>query len=262
MATRNHIDLVAKTIRILEILANRETPMELKDISAEAGLVKSSVFRILYTLRNLDYVEQVNGHSGYQLTLRVLDLARKSEQRPSLINVIRPHLQRIRDQLNESAWFAIHRKNRVVMVDVAESHHPLRLSFAVGDACPVHATALGKAVAAFLTPAERKEMLASTKLTAFTRKTITDRAKIDAELAKVHRRGYATNNEESILGAVTAGAPVFDSEGSVIGAISVTVPTARWSSDKRRRTIETVRSVAQAITKDLRRAGLRIVEPR
>ena len=58
MSANNHIELVEKAMRILEVLAQDGEPLELKDLTSRVGLVKSSVFRILYTLRELGYVEQ------------------------------------------------------------------------------------------------------------------------------------------------------------------------------------------------------------
>ncbi|MBI3470608.1 MAG: helix-turn-helix domain-containing protein, partial [Candidatus Solibacter usitatus] len=58
MPARNHIDLVGKTLRVLEALSEQEHGAGLKDVAGRVGLVKSSVFRILFTLREMGYVEQ------------------------------------------------------------------------------------------------------------------------------------------------------------------------------------------------------------
>lgn len=257
MPARNHIDLVVKTMSVLESLAHAEQGVSLKDVASSVGLVKSSVFRILYTLKELGYVDQSAGTGNYRLSLKVLSLVRRSAQRPTLLKIARPHLTRLRDQLQESAWLAERRGSTVILVDVAEASHRLRLSFDVGDRCPLHATALGKSIAAYMTPAEIDAFLSKDKLHRFTSKTIANRAEVKAELAKVRRQGFATNDEETVEGALLIGAPIFDVENRVFAAISVSIPTARCSSDKRREIILAVKHASGKLSTDLAQLGFR-----
>src|ERR1051325_3715389 len=97
MPARNHIDLVVKVMNVLEALQPSESGVSLKDVTAKVGLVKSSVFRILYTLREHGYVEQT-GDGNYRLTLKILGLVRRPAARPTLINIARPHLLGLRDR--------------------------------------------------------------------------------------------------------------------------------------------------------------------
>ena len=83
MAARNYIELVEKTIRVIEVLAQAGGRRSLKEIAAATGLVKSSAFRILFTLRQLGYVER--GPDGsYQLSLKVISLAKGAAAKASL----------------------------------------------------------------------------------------------------------------------------------------------------------------------------------
>jgi IclR family acetate operon transcriptional repressor len=163
---------------------------------------------------------------------------------------------RLRDELWESAWLAEWRQQtKAVLVDVVEAPQRLQLSLDVGADCPLHATAAGKAIAAHLPPKLLKAALGPGKLPRFTPHTITRREQLQAELEKVRRLGYAMNEEETIEGAILVGAPVFDSTGRVWGAISVSVPTARWSNDKFHEMTAAVKRAAAAFTADLTRLG-------
>lgn len=257
MPARNHIDLVVNVMKVLEALQPSESGVSLKDITARVGLVKSSVFRILFTLRENGYVEQA-GEGSYRLTLKMLGLVWQPAVRPTLINIARPHLLGWRDRLQESVWLAERRRKAVIIVDVAEVGHPSRLSFEIGDRCPVHATALGKAIAAHLPPQELDTLLLDAKLQRFTASTLTRRADVVAELAKVCRRGYSINNEETVVGAPLVGAPIFDSVGTVFAAVSLSAPKARCSSAKKRAMIAGIRQISQAITSDLGLAAFRV----
>jgi DNA-binding IclR family transcriptional regulator len=257
MPARNHIDLVVKVMKVLEALQPSESGVSLKDVTAKVGLVKSSVFRILYTLRESGYVEQT-GEGSYRLTLKMCGLVRRPAVRPTLINIARPHLLGLRDRLQESVWLAERRRTAVIIVDVAEAGHRLRLSFDIGDRCPVHATALGKAIAAHLPAQELDTLLHDAKLRRFTGHTLTRRADVAVELAKVRRRGYSINNEETVVGALLVGAPIFDSVGAVFAAVSLSAPMARCSSEKKRAMIAGIRQTSQAITRDLDLAAFRV----
>jgi DNA-binding IclR family transcriptional regulator len=255
MPVRNHIDLVEKTMRVLEALAESEGEANLKSISAQARLGKSSAFRILYTLKELSYVEQPSVNGVYRLSPRIVALARKTAFAPGLVDVARPHLTKLRDQVRESVWLAQLQHGQVTLIDVAEGPHALQLRYGVGDDCPLHATALGKAVAAYLSSDELKSALGQPKLARFTRHTITSRARLRAELVDVRKNGFATNKQETTWGAIMWGAPIFDSRRRVCAAVSVGVPTARCSQQKRRMIVDLVRSTAAAITADLGRLG-------
>jgi DNA-binding IclR family transcriptional regulator len=247
MAARNYIELIEKAVRVIEFLAQPGGARSLKEIAAATGLVKSSAFRILYTLRELGYVEKERDGS-YRLSLKVVTWSRAAAAQASLIRVARPYLERLRNELGESVWLAERRGLRVYLVDVAESDHPLRLSLRLGDASPLHASAVGKAVAAFLPPEELERALNHKPLPAFTRKTITGRAELIDHLAEVRRSGYAVNDEETIEGAVLFGAPILDAAGEPFAAISVGCLAAHCTRERREIYARRVRECAAELS--------------
>jgi IclR family acetate operon transcriptional repressor len=261
MAARNHIDLVVKTMSVLETLAANDSGMSLKDVAQRVGMVKSSVFRILFTLKETGYVEQASAAGTYRLAMKTAQLARRGAHRPTLATVARPHLERLSEAHGESVWLAVRRNNGVVLVDGVESDQALRLSFNVGDNCPLHATALGKAVAAYLSPAELEAALGSGRLPRLTPRTKVSRLGIRNELETIRAAGYSINDEETIIGAVLVGAPVFDARKRVCGAVSVSVPKARFSQEQRKRVTGSVVAAAEAISRDVARSGLVWQEP-
>jgi DNA-binding IclR family transcriptional regulator len=260
MSARNHIDLTVKTMNVLESLVESAEGSSLKDIAARVGLIKSSVFRILFTLKEIGYVEQVGESGRYRLTFKTAGLVRRSTEHLTLDRIARPHLAKLRDRLQESAWLAEQRRHGIVLIDALEVSHPLKLSFNVGDLCPIHATALGKAIAAYLPPEQVDALLPKGKLPKLTSRTLVLRSQLKAELLQVRRRGYAINDQETIAGAILVGAPLFDSLGRVFAGISVSAPTARCSRNKRREIIEQVLAASRAISRELRDADFRAPE--
>lgn len=255
MPAKNHIDLVVKTLNVLESLAVSEHGKALKEIASEVGLVKSSVFRILYTLKQAGYVEQPETNGVYRLTLKTAGLSRRNSERLGFASVARPHLERLRDLLDESVALAERRAQSVVLIDVLETSHPLRLTFHIGNDCPIHATALGKAVAAFLSARELSTLLGTPDLQPFTDRTNTKMRNLKDELASVHKQGYAINDEETVLGAVIIGAPIFDSQRTPCGSLSVNTPTARCSATRKKQLIAAVKETGRRISSDLADLG-------
>ena len=115
----------------------------------------------------------------------------------------------------------------VVYVDKVESRHSIRYTAGLGERRPLHCTAPGLAVFAFMPPDERKRLLASLKFTAFTAATVTKREVIRRRLDEIRAAGVVVNVDEFIAGASGIAAPVFDQQGDVVGACTVIGPTAR-----------------------------------
>jgi DNA-binding IclR family transcriptional regulator len=257
MAAKNHIDLVVNTMAVLEALANSEYGKPLKEIAEEVDLVKSSAFRILFTLKQAGYVEQPETNGVYRLTLKTASLSRRNAKHLGLATVARPHLTRLHEKLDESVALAERQDEAVILIDVLETSHPLRLTFHIGDDCPIHATALGKAVAAFLSPGDLARFLEKSKLAQYTEKTYTKMRDLKADLERTNKTGYSFNDEETVVGAFIVGAPIFDSQSAVCGAVSVNIPTARCSAARKKLLIAAVVDAGKRISADL--AGIAFV---
>ena len=201
MPARNYIELVEKTMRVLEAIADADRSLALSEIANRVALVKSSTFRILFTLSEIGYVEKVDGNGAYAATPRLKALARVPASHTSFLSVARARLQEVSRKLHESAWLAEWRNGSFVMVDVAEVSHALRLSLNVGDPCPLHASALGKAIAAHLSPDELRSMLGSGRLPRFTGRTISNRSARGAPVAGARDRVFGKRGRNDPGGA-------------------------------------------------------------
>ncbi len=251
MAARNYIELIEKATRVLEVLAKGEGGLSLKQITEAAGLVKSSTFRILFTLRELGYVEQDAERRTYRLSLKILSLARSTAAKATLTNIARPFMEELRDRLGESVWLAERRAHGVFLVDEAACNHPIRLLLRIGDDSPIHATAVGKSIAAFMSEDELEDALDWHRLTKFTSRTITARREVLKHIAEVREAGYALNDEETVEGALVAGAPIFDSHQRVCAAVSVAAPSVRSTGEERALMISGVVECGHSITRAL-----------
>jgi len=93
-----------------------------------------------------------------------------------------------------------------------------------GERSPLHCTATGKCLLAFLPDADRKSVLESLVLRRMTPTTITSRPALQREIAQIASRGYAINTEERVVGLCGVAAPVVNHDGRGMAALSAAIP--------------------------------------
>jgi DNA-binding IclR family transcriptional regulator len=226
----HYIALVGKIVRVIEALRDEPGGLTLQDLSSRTGYVKSSVHRILQSLRRHGYIEQDANGGRYRLGMQLLILASGFISRIELVKVGRPYLDELVEKFNENAYLAELRGVKGFFVEVREA--PLDLRIAAGPRLAevmFHATAAGKAMAAYLPEEGRAAILRAAKLPALTERTRTDPSDVEKDWAEIRERGYAINDEETVVGAAFLAAPVFDSRERVCGSIAVGVPKVRFS---------------------------------
>jgi len=97
----------------------------------------------------------------------------------------------------------------------------------VGKRAPLHCTALGKLLLAYLTEEERRKILEQKALPPLTENTITDKRELEKELNKVREQGFALDREENEKNVCCVAAPIRNHQGRVIAALSISSPTFR-----------------------------------
>jgi DNA-binding IclR family transcriptional regulator len=121
----------------------------------------------------------------------------------------------------------------------------------VGSVLPLHATALGKAVLAFVQPEARRDILED-ELPRLTGQTLCTPATLNRELNATRERGYALEKEEAVLGEAGVAAPIFDRNAEPVGAVGVAGPRERILRRGRERTIaNAVIEAARGISREL-----------
>ncbi|MPY90808.1 MAG: helix-turn-helix domain-containing protein [Luteitalea sp.] len=251
-----NIELVDKLLHVLETLRDAREGLTLQQLAARTGYVTSSIHRALGSLKWHGYVEQPVARGAYRLGMKCLLLARGLQDTVELLPHARPYLREIADAFDESAYLAILRGGRGIFVEVVETRRrELRLVGPIGADVAYHATAAGKVFAANLPPSARAALLGRIELTARTPRTRTRRAEVEKEWKDVARRGFAVNREETILGANFVAAPIFDAERAICGAISVGVPSARYSAALGRHLATRLKEVCRRLSDTLAEVG-------
>ena len=221
------IKVLNKTFSILEVLLQQGSPMNMTEISKKLGLYPSTTHRILDTLKHWGYVEQEPDNQKYQLGLKVLELGMAKLQQIDLVREATPYLKELVNQCNETAHLGVLEEGDVLYLAKVESSQTIRMCSYVGKRAPLHCTALGKVLLAYLSTEERKKILGEKVLPRLTENTITDKRELEKELDKVKEQGFALDREENEKDVRCVAAPIRNYQGKVIAALSISSPIFR-----------------------------------
>ena len=241
------VGVISKVLRILEAIQSAPQGLGLKAISDLTGIHKSTAHRFLKHLKREGYL-MCTEDGAYLLGPRFWQMTTHINHRATLQTVARPILWDLWRATRETVNMAVLDQGTVLYVDVIESPHEFRLASRVGTRRPLHATALGKALTAFLPDEQQKNVLGTITFQASTPKTIMNLVQLRQELEKVARQGYAVDDEEAVAGARCVSAPVREAGGEPVAAVSVSGPTTRISPNQVVVLAEAVTAAAEAIS--------------
>ncbi|KGQ21897.2 IclR family transcriptional regulator [Thermus filiformis] len=201
---------------VLRLLAEGERT--LSELSKEAGLSKSTLYRLLTTLVRAGFAEERGGR--YRVGPVAFAVGQAYRTR-SLSEAARPWMLWLRDETGESVNLAVRSGLEALYVDQVEGRQLVRLFTEPGTRAPLHATGVGKVFLAY------EGLPEDLPLEAYTPNTRTDPRVLAEELAQVRAQGYALDDEEKELGVRCVAAPIFGPAGEVVAALSLSAPASR-----------------------------------
>ena len=226
------IQSVGRALDILEALSNAQDEMALNEIAVMTGLNVSTCHHIVQTLTTRGYVSQVQRGRGYTLGSRVLELSSNGARQFSLVGIAMPELKRLNQIAGENVHLAILKGNDLVVLAELDSPRVVRVvTGGISYASAAHATALGKAILAWLPEQEVIRLLEQKGQTKFTENTITERHDLMESLRHVRRFGYALDEQEFLPGVMSISTALRDSSGTVLGSLGCTFPQGRANED-------------------------------
>lgn len=237
---------------MLEALSDGES-RKLSELSQELTLNSSTVYRLLITLLENDYVERDNTSGGYRLGLACLELARAYNRGDLRQNAL-PALESLRDATKETVHLGILDNWEVVYLDKLDGLHAIGLmSSKVGGRSPAYCTGLGKMLLAHQDTEKVQQHFSEVGLHRYTKTTITRVGHLLKQLAQVREQNYALDMAEHEKEVQCIAAPVYDADGNVVAAISISGPVARIDPENSR--LDLIQLVKKAAADISRRLG-------
>jgi IclR family transcriptional regulator, KDG regulon repressor len=225
------IQSVAHALDVLEQFYGELDELGVTELSKRLKLHKNNVFRLLATLESRGYIEQNKATENYRLGIRCLQLGQTYVNQMGLLRQARPILEDVSKASRENTYVAVARRATVVPLAVVESKLPVRINSTVGEALPLHSTAVGKVFLAYESEEGLRHLL-GTNLERFTEKTIADLGSLTEHLKTVAEHGFAVDNGEYLTDVRAVAAPVRDYTRNVVGALSVAGPAYRLASER------------------------------
>ncbi|PKO21202.1 MAG: hypothetical protein CVU38_16040 [Chloroflexi bacterium HGW-Chloroflexi-1] len=214
---------IQKALETIELLAQAENGLSLSDLAARTGYPISTVHRLLASMFEHGYVEQDPQTKRYYLGLKILALQAQGIRRRHFGRFAFPHLNRLRQHVNETINLGVLSGQDVVYLETFVPNSSMSFYAPPGTRMPSYCTAMGKVLLAHLPPETQDALLSSLELKPFTPHTITSLPALRTELAEIAQRGYAVDNEEYAAGVRCISAPVRDHDSTVVAGVSVTV---------------------------------------
>lgn len=211
-------------LRLMTLFSDERPALTLSELARGLGLSRSSVFRLVYTLKSLGFLQRSDNR--YRLGPRVLTLGFDYLASQDLVDLARPQLQALRDATGVSAHLGILDGTNVIYVAQAASPRPYASKVSVGTRFPAHAISMGRLLLGGLDGAEFDRLYAGKTLERFTEDTcvtldaLRERVRVDRE------RGFVVSRGSFERGIVAVAAPVCDAEGRIVAAINIAGPSA------------------------------------
>jgi DNA-binding IclR family transcriptional regulator len=238
-----------KVFRIVEVMAREGEPQKLQDIARKAELPQSTALRMLGTLIEYGYARQDSSTLRYSLTLKFAHIGSMIRSHFRAVDIIRPYLLALSKECGESACYAVEQDMELVYMDVADGPDGmLKIMQRIGKRAPLHCTGIGKIMLLNCSETELDLFISAKGLPPLTPQTITTKADLQKELAKIGSQGYAIDREECELGAICIAAGIRDYTGRYAGGISIAGPISRFDQKRIDAVKNLVKETAEKIT--------------
>ncbi|MFD1670595.1 IclR family transcriptional regulator [Agrilactobacillus yilanensis] len=220
--------VLLKAKAILDFILNTPTPPNLKEISDNVPMTKSTVFKILKTLEFCGFVRCLGEEKRYYLGTTFLSYAQKTLSTFDINLVAKPFLAQLRDETNETVNLGIldTSDSTVTLLAKLESPNSINLVSRVGKGMHLYSSAMGKAMLSCLPENEFDAYLTKTDLVPLTEDTITDKKQLCENIQQAKANGYAIENNENQKDVLCVGFPLYK-DGRIYGAFSVSAPRYR-----------------------------------
>lgn len=264
---KNIVQSIERASALLDLLGQAPQGLNLGILSEMSGLNKGTVHRILSTLTYLGYVRQIPANKNYALGFKLAELGNLLLSQLDLRNTARQHIIDLAEEVQETVHLVIRDNDEALYIDKVDlfpKEAGLQMVSRLGSRTSLHSCAVGKVILSGMSEKEIQTTMDLDDLERKTEYTITKASDLMRHLKTVRNKGYAIDNEENEMGIRCVAAPVFDSGGGIVAAISMSGPAARIGLKQiKSKFNRKVRDAALEISRNLGYAGngtIRIAE--
>jgi DNA-binding IclR family transcriptional regulator len=238
---------VERALILLRYILDREEGLSIREASGELGYSPATVQNIINALNAQGFVVQDKLNERYHLGPEAINWGLGVLVRLKLGKIARPYMEDLSNKSGETVFLAVSQGYHAIYIDKVVSNQELRTDAPVGAQRPYNCTAVGKILLQNFPDEKIEELARMGAFEAKTEKSLTDVAALKAEIEEIRKRGWARDNEEFQQGAGCVAAPIYNHEGNLIAALTVSGPAARISEHFDDLLVET-KACAQAVS--------------
>ena len=249
-APAGYIQSLEKGLRILDEIIEAPAPLKLADIVRRFDMDRASAFRFLQTLEHRGFLRKDSTTKEYDVGGRIYYWASRLREKTRLIDTFHDHLERLAGITQQTTHLGLFVNDRVLLADFALSDSLVSIRHVIGMLEPLHSSAVGKAILAFLPQERREALINKLDFAKLTKNTITNADDLLIDLAVTRDRGYAIDANETHEGLTCIARPIFNAEKMPIASIGITCVTALVSAEPGRfeHLIQSIQAIGDEVT--------------
>ena len=227
----SNVQSLERALTILNKLSEYPDGIQISRLAEQVGLTKGTIHRLLATLANMNYVVKDEETDRYKLGLQVLFLSRNLLNNSNIVNIAKPYLEKLSQEVNETVHLCIEDNGEVIYIDKIESNQTIRMYSRIGSRAPMYCTAVGKVLLSGKNPDDFNELVSKIDFIPKTPTTITSKEDFINEIEKVKAQGFALDNSENEAALRCIASPIYDHTGKIIASFSISGPSNRVTMD-------------------------------
>ena len=221
------VQVIERIFTLLEILAEGEEAIPLKEISEKSGLHPSTAHRILNDLATGRLVDRPSA-GNYRLGMRLLELGNLVKARLNVRDAALGPMRELHKLTQQTVNLSMRQGDELIYVERSYSERSgMQVVRAIGGRAALHLTSVGKLFLAFDDPQRLRAYATRTGLPGQTRNSITELPVLERELSRARQYGIARDNEELELGVRCMAAGIYDDQNQLVAGLSISAPADR-----------------------------------
>ncbi|NMM45232.1 helix-turn-helix domain-containing protein [Rhodospirillaceae bacterium KN72] len=221
-----------RALSLLEAVAAHAEGTTLGDLAQAADLAPSTAHRLLKSLESRRYVTQDPERGLWFAGVQAFIVGAGFLRNRDVVGIARPFMYRAMEESGESVNLAILDGEETIYLSQVESRQMMRALAPPGGRAPLHASGVGKALLAGLSPDAAGDRAKLLGFRQYTDRTIRNGVTLLDDVARARTRGYAIDDEEHAVGLRCVAAPIFNEYGEPVAAISISGPRARIPDER------------------------------